>query len=714
MRADEAGDGSRPAGPGPGRDASVRQRLRSVPAPAWALLGIVALALVLHGFRVLGNAWIGGDLLYHSALASAILRGEFPPGGPYEGLPAYYPPGFHLLLAATMAVTGAGAGPADQLLHFLWAPVLPLATFWLTRWITGRDWVAVTAAALTLFAGGYDFQASRLWVNSLFLSGHDFYPLYPRDVVFALLPLGVLAFLRATASPALGGRWLAWALAAGVVLGICGLVQVQLLLPLPAALATFGVVVAWRRRGRRAVAVATLAVCGLVGAAIVVPWLLPTLEWIRRNGGVALDSAEMLEPARFGPWSYPREFGLLLPLAVLGAGVALLLLRRADGPRPDAPSPGRWRPAIPEGPLVLVAWFTVPFLLAVLYRPDWPLEDALRPQRLWLLAGQPAAILAAIGLVAGAEQLARGSWRRPKLVAPMVVLVALVASIPATAFTAALLASTWARPTYAHLDLESDRTPAFAELLGRDGPRSTVLTYEDWSSLVWYETGLWVVGTYPPGYAKLAYDPGVFTGRSQAERRADLVAAFAADAAGLAAVADAYGAGRIVLARRGERWGLLDVPAGALLAAAPEAIAGPIEHEEGNGYDALRLMPGSRVRLLARAPAGEALELVVRARPADAAGLVPPRFRLLAGATAGGAPPERALADLEVPAGEEWGRAIALVTLHEGEALWLEALDAVILQSARGFVAPTAPPDGWRVAASSPDAVVLATGTAAP
>jgi len=36
-----------------------------------------------------------------------------------------------------------------------------------------------------------------------------------------------------------------------------------------------------------------------------------------------------------------------------------------------------------------------------------------------LLAGQPAAILAAIGLVAGAEQLARGSWRRPKLVAPI-------------------------------------------------------------------------------------------------------------------------------------------------------------------------------------------------------------------------------------------------------------------------------------------------------
>ena len=67
---------------------------------------------------------------------------------------------------------------------------------------------------------------------------------------------------------------------------------------------------------------------------------------------------------------------------------------------------------------MLVAWFTVPFLLAVLYRPDWPLEDALRPQRLWLLAGQPAAILAAIGLVAGAEQLARGSWRRPTSSSP--------------------------------------------------------------------------------------------------------------------------------------------------------------------------------------------------------------------------------------------------------------------------------------------------------
>ena len=40
----------------------------------------------------------------------------------------------------------------------------------------------------------------------------------------------------------------------------------------------------------------------------------------------------------------------------------------------------------------------VPWILAVLYQPTWPLEDALRPQRLWLIASQPGLILAAIGL----------------------------------------------------------------------------------------------------------------------------------------------------------------------------------------------------------------------------------------------------------------------------------------------------------------------------
>jgi hypothetical protein len=152
---------------------SVRQgALPASFAPAGLLILLVVVEIVC-GFPVLRGAWQGGDLLYHSALANAILRGEFLPGGPYQGLPTYYPPGFHLLLAATMRVTGLGPVPADQLLTLAWLPVLPIGTFLLARRLTGRPWVALLAAILTSFAGGYDLNAGRLWVNSLFMAGHE-------------------------------------------------------------------------------------------------------------------------------------------------------------------------------------------------------------------------------------------------------------------------------------------------------------------------------------------------------------------------------------------------------------------------------------------------------------------------------------------------------------------------------------------------------------
>ena len=103
--------------------------------------------------------------------------------------------------------------------------------------------------------------------------------------------------------------------------------------------------------------------------------------------------------------------------------------------------------------------------------------------------------------------------------------------------------------------------PDFAALLDTHPPRPTVLTYEDWSSLAWYETGVGTVAVVPPGYAKLAFDPAVFTGHSQAERRSDLANAFRGDPADLVATADRYGADRIVLARRGPTVGLVSQPA---------------------------------------------------------------------------------------------------------------------------------------------------------
>ena len=574
----------------------------------------------------------------------------------------------------------------------MWLPVLPLTTYLLARRLTCRPGVALIAVVLTVFGGAYDLSADRLWVNSLFPAGHEAFPLYPRDVVFGLLPLAAWAFLRAL--DPVDTRWLRWSLLAGVLLGVCGLFQVQLLLPIPFAFLV-PAIVAWRRDpGRRRAAVGSLLVAGATSLALVAPWIVGAVALIRHNGGVVLASSENLQPARFGFWSYPTQFGLILPLALAGCGVALLFLRRADGPRPAGRVVGAWRPSPPEGPLLLVTWFAIPFVLAILYSPSWPLQDLFSPQRLWLIASQPAMILAAIGLVTVAEDLIRGFLRRPRFVAPIVVVVLLAITVPTTLATQRLLWTIWPTPQYAHLELDTDHVPAFGALLGTSGPRETVLSYEDWSSLIWYETGEAVVAVNPPGYAKLAFDPAVFTGRSQNVRRADVQAAFQGDVGALVAAADRYAATTIVVARRGDRVGLIDAVASLSLPSSTGATA-----RGGNGWDVVDLVAGGRLVVSLQASGQVDLEL----RFEGMRNLVPMparRFQLLAG---------RAVVPLVVPASgaDDWQVVRASVTLQPGEPLVIEAQDPLALQSIRGFVSQVSPPAGWVMRSETTDAAVF-------
>ncbi len=330
---------------------SVRQ---GAPAgPLAALAGLLALAFVVFGFRLLNPAYPGGDLLYHGALALDLLRDGLPMEGAYAGLPAYYPPGYHVLLATLVGTLGVAPVDAAGILFLALLPVLGIGTYLLADRLTGRPWVAVLAVAITLFGGAYDLNPVRQWVNSMFMGGQAAWTSYPRDLVFAILPFAAYAFVRALEPGAHGRRWVAWAGVAGLLLGGAALVQVQLLLPIPFALAATAIVVAVRDPSRRGRAVAALAICGLVAAVMAAPWLLGTLDDVRRSGGVALDSSDQLEPARYGFWNYPREFGLLLPLGLLGAGAMLLFLRRPDGPRPTG-EPGPWTPALREGGVLLV------------------------------------------------------------------------------------------------------------------------------------------------------------------------------------------------------------------------------------------------------------------------------------------------------------------------------------------------------------------------
>ena len=167
-----------------------------------------------------------------------------------------------------------------MLLGLAWLPVLPLTTYLLARRLTGRANVALLAAIVTTFGGGFDVSADRLWVNSLFLSGQEAYPLYPRDIVFGLLPLALWAFLRALDEP---GRWLRWSLLSGAILGACALVQVQVLLPIPFAFAAPAIAVAWRDAARRSRAIVALILTGAVGLVAIAPWILGVARDLSRN-----------------------------------------------------------------------------------------------------------------------------------------------------------------------------------------------------------------------------------------------------------------------------------------------------------------------------------------------------------------------------------------------------------------------------------------------
>jgi hypothetical protein len=713
---------------------SVRQRLAAVPrAERWLIVLLIG-ATAVYGVRLLAPVFARDDLLYHWGLTNTILLGEFPAEGPYAGLPAYYPPGFHLLLAGLARLLGTDAPTATVVLGLIWLPVIPLGAYLLTRRLTGRRDVALVAAVFTAFAGGFDLSDGGLWVNSMFMVGQAFYPIYPRDLVFGLLPFAMLAFLRATDDDPTGSRVVAWAALAGVVLGICGLIQIQLLIPVPFTLALLVVVVGLRHPGRWGRLVGVLLVTGLTPTILVGPWLAYVAATIQTNGGVAIDSSADLVAARIGFWQYPIQFGLILPLAVVGAGVALSFLRRPSGPAP-ADDPGRWSPRPLEAPLLLLPWWLVPFTLAVLYQPTWPLEDALRPQRMWMVSSQPALILAAIGLVSLAEIALRRGLAGTRLVAAGLVVTLLVACVPTTVATERLLFGRWTDARYADLELGPDRVPDMSELLIVDGPRPTILTYEDWSSLVWYDTGASVVAVLPPGYAKLAFDPAVFTGVGQDQRRRDLASALTGDKAALTAVADRYGADRIVLGRRGEKVGRISRVA-ALASAEPGATAGTTRILPGNGWDAVALEPGSRLAF-SLASQGEPIDLEIRVLsgvapasdtgpidsdqddgaddsifgtgPDPTTGSLGPggtpetrRFRVLAG--------DRLVDEISVPytEGNDFQVVRSTVTLAPGERLVVEALDRIAVQSVTGYLPDDGPPPGWQTLTETDDAVVWA------
>ncbi|HEX3428342.1 MAG TPA: hypothetical protein VHS36_06010, partial [Candidatus Limnocylindrales bacterium] len=172
----------------------------------------------------------------------------------------------------------------------------------------------------------------------------------------------------------------------------------------------------------------------------------------------------------------------------------------------------------------------------------------------------------------------------------------------------------------------------------------------------------------------------------------------------LLAIADTYHADRILLARRGDRWGVIHQVA-SVAATAPAGTSGSATIVDGNGWDAVSLSPGARLVMPIAAPAGP-IGLEIKVLGQQAGQPVPDRrMRLVAVGLAGGRP----LGDFTVPATsvDDWQVVRAEIDLRPGESLAIEAVDGVTIQSVLGFASATAPA-GWHVAETTPDAVLLA------
>jgi hypothetical protein len=229
--------------------------------------------------------------------------------------------------------------------------------------------------------------------------------------------------------------------------------------------------------------------------------------------------------------------------------------------------------------------------------------------------------------------------------------------------------------------------------------------------LAWYQTGATVVGLLPAGFAKLAYDPAVFTGHGQSERRTDLLRAFDGDPADLAAVAASYGASSIVLAEQDGRLALFDAAA-VPVAARPGALTGGAETVPGNGWDALAMLASTALELPLRATGPVHLEIRLAGAQAGVAAPLR-RFQLVAVAASGAS---RRI-DVDVPATriDLWQVVTADIDLDPGDHLVLQAIDPLTVQSIRGFMpiggaiaSGSQLVPGWEVSITTPEAVTLA------
>jgi hypothetical protein len=300
--------------------------------PLVALACVVILGWLLWGIPLMDSVPLhfSGDTKVHMAWASQLLNGETTPTAVITGeVPNYYPWLFHAVAAWLSHLT-----PGGRAIHTL-APLQlivvtgsVLALFALGRHLT-RSWVGASAASLFgALAGGFGFFIARAPVITVDPRGRggdealdylgdllsrrsynssfgNLSPPFPRDITYALfftvLMLLVIGLVRK--EPVI-------LLAAGVVVGLIGLIGGETFLVAGAMLAVVAVL-PW---GMSKFRVAGL----LLGPALAISglWLLPlAINYIKLGGFVNTAGPLVKLPAHAILFSW----GILTPFAVFGA-----------------------------------------------------------------------------------------------------------------------------------------------------------------------------------------------------------------------------------------------------------------------------------------------------------------------------------------------------------------------------------------------------------
>lgn len=650
---------------------------------AMALLCLAA--LILQGGLLQPKTWFWtGDMIYHHAVMAEIQAGELMPGGPYPGMPAFYSPLLHWMAAGASLLTGVRITEGIRIVSILWAPLMPLAAFWTARSLGMSRAAAVVGAVLATFAGGWKTTEDRVWVDSLFVGQHNFFPTFPRDLAFVMLPVGMICVHRAVVQGWRPGAWLA-----GIVFGLMVLAHTQTPVFAAPLLALYLALLVFMRPDLFRPMVRVSVVTSVVTAGLSAFWWVWELQAIMTSGSFSVEMPAYRVPVKLALAEFPQEFGLFLILGPLG--LAMTARRLAQQRDPAA--------------LLLLVWWAAPVLLAILRPTGFPGGDTFFPRRLWQFSSQPLVLMAGLALVHGILPLLR---LRGMLALALVASVCLVSTVPASRGTWERIGEFWNEPEFVDQEWDLNGNFAVGPWLAREARAHglrTVLSPMTEATLVWYESGHKVVYIHKTAAIKLAFDVEKMSGFSEAERQADVLQAFGGDPGALGRVAEKYGAAYVLLKRSGERLAGVDVAARGLVTGGEGRGIGRMTAT--NHYEFLTMGNGDRTTVSVWSPSDREAELVLRVKRRGRGSSIPGAL-LVNGQ-------ELPMTDTELPR-DDWADVRRTVRLRAGEnRVEIRAAQALEVLRLTGYTLAAADvPAGWGVGYADPYYAVLRRSDAPP